>query len=334
MDHPRPAFLVGRGSVDRVAHASRALDAEAVVIDEPISPRQQRNWEKYTELGVMDRQAVILEIFRRRATTREAQLQVRLAQAEYNLPRLKNAWNHFSRQAGAGQILRGEGEKQLEIDRRLVQKRIQTTKRDLDRVSKQRSLRRKNRTRLFQAAFVGYTNAGKSTLLNRLTNSDVLVQNKLFATLDPTTRRLRSQNGETLLLTDTVGFVRKLPHSLVEAFHSTLEEALTAGLLLIVLDISDPEYRYHLETTVQVLTQLEAISRPIAVVLNKMDRVFEKEKEIHLAESAARRTLPEFCGVFPVSAKSGDGISDLRNFLFQRADQDRNGRHVAAGTAS
>jgi GTP-binding protein HflX len=246
-----------------------------LVSNEELSPSQQRNWEEEGGFRVIDRQEVILEIFESRAQTREAVLQVQLARMEYSLPRLKRAWTHLERQHGGGTGARGVGEKQIELDQRMVRARIASLRKDLEEVRQRRATARKGRERvpLTTAAIVGYTNAGKSTLLNKLTGAEVLAADKLFATLDPTTRPLTLPNGMKILLTDTVGFIRKLPTNLIEAFKATLEEAALADFLILVADLSDPEMHAHIATTREVLREIGATEKPIITVFNKVDRM-------------------------------------------------------------
>lgn len=269
---PNPHYLIGSGKFLEIRKKARNINVDCIVIDDAISPAQQRNWERDTEKCVIDRQEVILEIFASRASTKEARLQVELARLEYSLPRLKRAWTHLSRQRG-GVNLRGSGESQLESDKRKINERISRLKVDLAQVSKNRGTQRKKRERssLPTIAIVGYTNAGKSSLLNKLSQSDILVEDKLFATLDPTTREYTLPSKATILLTDTVGFVRKLPHSFVEAFKSTLEEAVLADMLLMVVDSSNPDALEHIETVKSVLSELGAVDKKMLVLLNKID---------------------------------------------------------------
>lgn len=297
---PTPATLVGSGKADELIAAARALDSDLIVIDESLSPAQQRNWEKLSELAVIDREEVILDIFADRASTREAVLQVALARMEYSLPRLTRAWTHLSRQRGKGGM-GGEGETQLEQDRRLVNDRIVRLKRELGDVRKQRGVQRHKRQRVPvpTAAIVGYTNAGKSSLLNTLTGADVLAEDKLFATLDPTTRQLLLPGNQKLLVTDTVGFIRRLPHSLIEAFKATLEEALVADFLIHVLDVTAPNVAAHHATTLGVLRELGADEKRLLTVFNKVDAA----DEAHLLR--ARALAPD--ALF-VSARSGEGL--------------------------
>lgn len=270
---PNPKFHIGSGKAEELRDAAAEAGADVIIFDDPLGPSQQRNLEKLCKRKVIDRQEVILDIFADRARTREAVLQVELARCRYFLPRLTGAWSHLSRQRGGGTGARGDGEKQIEYDRRQLKDRIAELEQELSEVRKQRSVQRKGRLRnnVPTAAIVGYTNAGKSTLLNTLTSADVLAENKLFATLDPTTRRLVLPDHTELLLTDTVGFVRKLPHALVEAFKSTLEEAVLADFILLILDVSNPQAASHWETTISVLNELGAAEKPLIAVFNKTD---------------------------------------------------------------
>jgi GTP-binding protein HflX len=269
---PTPALLLGSGKAEELIALAKADGADVIVFDEALSPAQQRNWEEMSGLAVIDRQEVILEIFADRAHTREAMLQVALARMEYSLPRLTRAWTHLSRQRGKG-AMGGEGETQLEQDRRIVRDRIAHLKRELVNVVQQRDVQRRKRQRVPvpTCAIVGYTNAGKSTLLNTLTGAEVLAANKLFATLDPTTRQLVLRGNQKLLVTDTVGFIRRLPHGLVEAFKATLEEVVVADFLLHVLDVSNPNFEQHHATTLAVLAELGAADKTIVTVFNKVD---------------------------------------------------------------
>ncbi|HYP17326.1 MAG TPA: GTPase HflX [Opitutus sp.] len=269
---PTPAFLLGSGKAKELAEQAKAANADVIVFDEQLSPAQQRNWEELSGLAVIDREEVILEVFADRAHTREAVLQVALARMEYSLPRLTRAWTHLSRQRGKG-AMGGEGETQLEQDRRIVRDRIAHLKAELVEVVQQRGVQRRRRLRVPvpTAAIVGYTNAGKSSLLNTLTGAQVLAENKLFATLDPTTRQLHLQGNHKLLVTDTVGFIRRLPHGLVEAFKATLEEVVVADFLIHVLDVANPNFEKHHTTTLSVLEELGAADKRILTVFNKVD---------------------------------------------------------------
>lgn len=305
VDQPNPAYFIGSGKAERVCEAARALNAEVIVVDDDLTPAQQRNWEKLAGRAVIDRQEVILGIFADRAQTREARLQIELARLEYSLPRLRRQWTHLERQRGGGAFKGGAGEAQLETDRRLVENQILKLKRDLAHVRQVRATQRKDRLRneTPSVALVGYTNAGKSSLMNRLTGADVLVQNKLFATLDPTTRKLVLPSKRTVAITDTVGFIRKLPHELVESFKATLEEAQLAGILLHVVDASHPNVKEHIAAAEAVLEELEVLGKPTVLVLNKVDLL--EERSI-LAE--LRYNRPH---VVPVSTATGEGIDAL-----------------------
>lgn len=274
-------FLLGTGKTEEVMEAVKAVGADVVIFDEPLSPAQQRNWEATLKgVLVIDRHEVIIDIFASRAQTQEARLQVDLARLEYNLPRLRKAWTHLSRQRGGGTTQRGEGESQLELDQRMLRDEIAKLKRELEQVSRTRETQRKQRMKipLPTAAIVGYTNAGKSTLLNHLTQSDILAEDKLFATLDPTTRRYQLPNGQLVLISDTVGFIRKLPHKLVEAFKATLEEAVLSNFLLHVLDASSPDVDEHFKTTKEVLAELGADQKTTITVFNKVDLIPDEEQ--------------------------------------------------------
>ena len=274
--NPTPALLLGSGKATELIEQAKADGADVIVFDEALSPAQQRNWEEMSGLAVIDRQEVILEIFADRAHTREAILQVALARMEYSLPRLTRAWTHLSRQRGKG-ALGGEGETQLEQDRRIVRDRIAHLKRELANVVQQRDVQRRKRQRVPvpTCSIVGYTNAGKSTLLNTLTGAEVLAVDKLFATLDPTTRQLVLRGNQKLLVTDTVGFIRRLPHGLVEAFKATLEEVVVADFLIHVLDVTNPNVEQHHTTTLSVLAELGAADKTMITVFNKVDAADE-----------------------------------------------------------
>ena len=316
--------LIGSGKLDEIATAARGTDAQVVVFDNELSPAQQRNLEKvFAPLAVIDRQEVILDIFARRARTREAMLQVQLARLEYNLPRLKRAWTHLGRQGGAGGWARGEGEMQIEIDRRIIQHEIDAAKAELVEVRKQRATRRKTRQRIPipNAAIVGYTNAGKSSLLNKLTGAGVLAEDKLFATLDTTTRRVRLPNGHPLLLTDTVGFVRKLPHKLVESFKATLEEAVLSDFLIHVVDASHPEAEKFYDTTLEVLKELGAEDKRIITVFNKIDLIGDRPYVL------APLRLNHRDAVF-VSVRSGEGLDALVDRMAQQFAESMRPMHL------
>ena len=300
---PVSATLLGSGKTAELIAQAKEDGTDVIVIDEALTPGQQRNWEKLSGLAVIDRQEVILEIFADRAHTREAILQVALARMEYSLPRLTRAWTHLSRQRGAGSM-GGEGETQLEQDRRVVRNRIAHLKVELANVVQQRSVQRSKRLRvpLPTAAIVGYTNAGKSSLLNALTGAHVLAEDKLFATLDPTTRQLVLPGNQKLLVTDTVGFIRRLPHGLVEAFKATLEEVIIAGFLIHVLDVTSPDFEKHHATTLAVLAELGAADQPVLTVFNKTD----------VADDAMRRRALQLVpDALFASARTGVGLPAL-----------------------
>ncbi len=308
---PTPALYLGSGQADRIIAIAQDMSSPVIVFDQPLSPVQMRNWARRAQCEVYDRHGVILEIFARRARTREAQLQVELARAEYAQSHLAGMWQHLSRQGGGSRLARGEGEKQIEIDRRRLHQRVTRARHALEKVSRQRALRRERRDQTTRVALVGYTNAGKSSLLNSLANARVRIADQLFATLDPVTRRLSADGRHTLLLTDTVGFVRNLPPELINAFHSTLEEALEADLILLVVDASDPEAPVQIETTRTILRKLGANRVPVAVILNKMDRCADR----HRVELTLRRSINREDRVFYVSATTGEGIDHLRQEL-------------------
>ncbi len=302
---PQQMFLVGKGKAEEIRTAAEDTRADIIIFDDDLTPAQQRNWEHFTHLCVIDRREVILEIFAQRASTKEAVLQVALARMEYSLPRLTRAWTHLSRQKGGAKGTRGEGETQLEVDRRLVLKKITRLKKDLVKVKSHRDTMRKKRREipLPTGALVGYTNAGKSSLLNLLTQADSYVEDKLFATLDPTTRKVSLPGGKEVLLTDTVGFIRKLPHNLIDAFKSTLEEAVLADFLLHVVDTSDPEFRKRYETTKSVLRELDASGKPVIPVFNKVDLVSDPFLVDSLHE--------EYPHAVFISSKTGEGTESL-----------------------
>ncbi len=283
-------YLTGSGKARELMDAAREAGADCIVFDNEISPAQQRAWEEEADITVIDREEVILDIFRMRARTREAVLQVELARMQYSLPRLARMWGHLDRQSGGagggkggGAASRGEGEQQIEVDRRLARERISRIQKDLEEVRRNRRTQRKQRADegICQASIVGYTNAGKSSLLNLLSGAGVLAEDKLFATLDPTTRRIDLPDGQPLLITDTVGFVRNLPHRLVEAFKATLEEAVIADFLIHILDASSPEVVAFHETTIRVLQELGVSEKPTITVLNKIDLLDGDAQRLH-----------------------------------------------------
>lgn len=313
LNNPTAAYLIGTGKLDMILASAELVDAGMIILDDDLTPTQQRNWEKLAKKSVIDRREVILDIFAQRAQTREARLQVELARMAYELPRLKRAWTHLERQRGGRGIMGGAGEAQIEVDRRLVRERITKAKKELANVRSQRATQRKGRQSrpVPTAALVGYTNSGKSSLLNAMTGAGVLAEDKLFATLDPTTRRIELENNQPLLLTDTVGFIRKLPHTLVAAFKATLEEAQVADFLIHVVDASHPTAPSQVRATNVVLKELEAFDKPIIYVFNKMDR---EPDPLILAE------LREMASPFVLtSAVTGEGLADLAGKLAEFA---------------
>lgn len=314
-----PRYIVGKGKAAELMAQAKAMECDCIIFDNEMSPAQQRAWESESTLCVIDRHEVILDIFAMRARTREARLQVELARLAYSLPRLTRMWAHLDRQgggaggagAGGAGAARGEGETQLETDRRLANKRIDKVKAELDEVKRNRDNQRKERSRVPvpHVAIVGYTNAGKSSLLNRMTGADVVAQNQLFVTLDTTTRRMELPDGQNILLTDTVGFVRRLPHDLVQSFRATLEEAVIADFLIHVLDASDPRAVEFHKTTLSVLSELGAGDKRSVLVLNKVDLI----KDEHVLQDLLTR-FPESV---PISVKTGEGMDKLLHRLHE-----------------
>ncbi len=309
-----PATYIGAGKVHELSALVEELDLDVFIFDDELSPNQQRNLEQELRIKVLDRTGLILDIFAAHARTREGALQVELAQHEYRLPRLTRAWTHLARQAGGsvgrggaggGVGLRGPGETQLETDRRAIKQRIAQLKRELEQVRRHRTQYRLQRWRqgLSVVSIVGYTNAGKSTLLNVLTDAKVLATDRLFATLDPTTRRLVLPSGSTVLLTDTVGFIQKLPTQLVAAFRATLEEISDSDLLLHVVDVTHPNVREQIRTVEEVLTEIGVHRKPMLVALNKVDLLSEP--------ASAREIARQYADAVAVSALRGWGLNEL-----------------------
>jgi len=309
-DRPDPATYIGSGKAQELKELGDALDIDLVVFDDELSPAQQRNLEKLFAVDVVDRTALILDIFAQHAKSQEGMVQVELAQLRYRLPRLRGRGNELSQQ-GAGIGTRGPGETQLEVDRRRITTRMSRLEKELDRLAKNRATQRKSRTRraVPTVALVGYTNAGKSTLLNRLTEADVLVEDKLFSTLDPATRRLRLPGGETVLLSDTVGFVSRLPHQLVESFRSTLEVSADADLLVHVVDGSALEPEAQIKAVYDVLREIHADAVPEMLVVNKADLALPDDV------AALTRAHPD---AVVVSAVAGTGIDKLLDRIAER----------------
>ncbi|MBU0928487.1 MAG: GTPase HflX [Spirochaetes bacterium] len=299
------ATMLGSGKVEEIIAAAKSEGADSIIFDKTLSPVQQRNWETMSGLSVYDRAELIIDIFASRARSREASLQVELARLRYSLPRLAHSYGDLHRQRGGRYGTKGSGEQKIELDRRQISKRIADIEDELDVVRKSRATQRKRRERLSlkRAAIVGYTNAGKSSILNAIASTgDVLAEDKLFATLDPTTRRLDTGSG-SVLVTDTVGFVRNLPHGLVEAFKATLEEAADADLLVHVVDAADPEANIQYETTLSVLAEIGADTSRSLLVYNKVDKLADR--------GALESVGAGHGGALFVSAATGEGMPDL-----------------------
>jgi GTP-binding protein HflX len=324
---PVAATYIGPGKAEEFAAFGKANDVDTFIFDDELSPAQTRNLEKICGCKIMDRTALILEIFSQRARTREGKLQIELAQLKYLLPRLTRYWSHLSRQRGSTGSIGGEGESQLEADRRKISVRLDKITSELDAVRRQRETQRAGRQRSQWplASIVGYTNAGKSTLLNQLTGAAVLAEDKLFATLDPTTRRLKLPTNQNVLLTDTVGFIKKLPHGLVEAFKATLEEVVQADLLLHVVDISHPQAEEQIAAVNTVLAEIGAAGKPVLMVFNKIDQLtggvsaVMREKYPHAVSISAKTGE----GLVPLLAELGTQLRPVRDFLELRVPQEK-----------
>ncbi len=308
LQRPTAPYYIGRGKAQLIKESFKDQQVTSVIFDDELSPAQGRNLENLLSRKVLDRTQLILDIFAQRARSREGRLQIELAQLQYLLPRLTRMWDHLSRQTG-GIGTRGPGETQLEVDRRRVQDRIARLERELEGVRRVRTVQRQGRKRHQWpvAAVVGYTNAGKSTLLNLLTGAEVLAEDKLFATLDPTTRSVTLPNKQRLLLTDTVGFLRKLPHTLIESFKATLEEISEADLLIHVVDLSHPRVDEHIEAVNKVTKELGAFGKRTLLVFNKTDAVANRD----LVEIYEKR----FPGSVSISARTGEGVGVLVHAL-------------------
>ncbi|MCI0382270.1 MAG: GTPase HflX [Chlamydiae bacterium] len=306
------ATFLGTGKIEELTILADDLQADVIIFDAEITPQQQRNLEKIFKRAVIDRTELIIDVFAQRAQTKEARLQVELAKVKYELPRLKRLWTHLSRQvSGGGGYLKGEGEKQIELDKRLLRNRIVRLEKEIAEVRAQREVQRSARIRsgIPTFAIVGYTNSGKSTLLKALTKAEVLVEDKLFATLDTTTRKFFLPNKQQILLIDTVGFIRKIPHTLVAAFKSTLEEAIFTDILLHIIDVANPSAFAQAEATLKVLNELGAKNRPIITVLNKAD----------LCESPImiQKMRIKFPKTVVISALHGTGFQELMELMME-----------------
>lgn len=309
--------LLTKGKLEEYIQLAQELGVDFVIFDDEITPGQQRNLEKAFGKRVMDRTEVILGVFAQRAQTKEARLQIELAKIKYEAPRLKRLWTHLSRQqgtggtGGSGAYLKGEGEKQIEIDRRILKRKIDQLQKEIEEVSAHRETQRiaRGRAEIPVFAIIGYTNAGKSTLLNALTSANVFVEDKLFATLDTTTRKFTLPNNQDILLVDTVGFIRKLPHLLVAAFKSTLEEALEADILLHLVDVSHPMAEEQAATSLEVLNELNARNKPILTVLNKIDKLTDLSKLHRMRMSYPKNVT--------ISALTREGFEELQEALIR-----------------
>jgi len=309
-----PAFFIGKGKAEQIVRQAKELDANLLIFDDDLSPAQTKNFQKLADnLKVIDRSALILDIFRKHAKTKEAKTQVELAHLQYILPRLTRMWTHLERQMGGIGTRAGAGETQIEVDRRLIRQRIGKLKKELKRIDRERVTQGKRRKDLFKVAIVGYTNAGKSTLMQALTGEEVFIQDQLFATLDTTIRSVSFNGTHKFLLSDTVGFIRKLPHHLVASFRSTLKEVIDGDLILIVLDASSQQVMEHLETIHTVLEELKADKHKTLLVLNKIDLIHGSARMAYL-----KRIFPE--GIL-ISARSQLRIDQLMKNITRVMDE-------------
>ena len=305
-----PAYGMGTGKAKEIAELAQNIEADCIIFDFNLDPRKQRNWEELTNISCFDRQEVIIRIFAQRAQTKEAALQVELAQLSYSLPRLAHMNKDMSRQRGGAFGAKGAGETQLELNQRLVRTKIAAIKKELAEIELNRKTQRKQRGKVPSCALVGYTNAGKSSLLNALTGAEAFVENKLFATLDPLTRKLPLNDSAGVLITDTVGFISNLPHHLIDAFKSTLEEAVYADLLLLVLDASDPNAELQYKIVCNVLDDIGATKNPRLVLLNKIDKC---DDETNMLQALRLKFPDALC----ISAKEQIGFLDLKDKVYQ-----------------
>jgi len=307
-----PKYYIGEGKLQELKTIVEENKITLMITDDELTPSQNKALEQELKIKVIDRTGLILDIFAKNAKTYESQLQVELAQLEYLMPRLTRLWTHLSRLGGGGVGTRGPGEKQLEVDKRQIRHRIDHIKSKLKKIVSHRDVIRQNRKGIgkLKCAIIGYTNAGKSSLLNALTNAEVLVEDKLFATLDPTTRAVQLPNKETLILTDTVGFIQKLPHQLVQSFRATLEETQDADMLLHVIDASSPDAETHIKTSQTILKEIKADQIPQLYVFNKVDKKHEHFSQL----------LKKYTPNVLVSAKTGEGLLEMLSILEKLRD--------------
>lgn len=330
MDHPHPATFIGKGKMEEITeYIENHENINMVIFDDDLSGKQVRNLEENLKVKIVDRSSLILDIFASRAQTAQAKTQVELAQMQYLLPRLRGLWTHLERQRG-GIGMRGPGEKEIETDRRIVRDQISLLKKKLEKIDQQNQTRRKNRGQLIRVALVGYTNVGKSTLMNTLSKSEVFAEDKLFATLDTTVRKV-VLDATPFLLSDTVGFIRKLPHHLVESFKSTLDEVRESDILLHVVDIAHPQHEDQIRTVNQTLQELGAIDKPTLMVFNKIDLYREKyfdplleeegKAEVEEGLKGSLRNTFDTENIF-VSAKTGENINELRDKVLEMVNHE------------
>ncbi len=322
LKHPDVRYFVGKGKMEEIRAYKEYADVNTIIIDDEISPAQQRNLEEEMKCKILDRTSLILDIFAMRAQTAQARTQVELAQMQYLLPRLKGLWTHLERQRG-GIGMRGPGEKEIETDRRVINDKIAKLKDDLQILDKQEATRRKTRGELIRVALVGYTNVGKSTIMNLMSKSEVLAENKLFATLDTTVRKVVIENI-AFLLSDTVGFIRKLPHNLIESFKSTLDETKESDIIVHVVDASHENFRDQINVVNETLTDLKVTQQPRLVVFNKMDLYREKSFDKFLPEEIKKELSEDFeknmrswmnCNCVFISATNKENLEELRNTM-------------------
>ncbi len=315
LDNINPAYFIGKGKAEQLIHQAQELKADLIIFNDELSPAQTKNFQKLeSNIKIIDRSALILDIFKKHAKTRESKTQVELAHLQYLLPRLTRMWTHLERQMGGIGTRAGAGETQIEVDRRLIRDRITKLKKDLKKIDRERIVQSRRRKDIFRVALIGYTNAGKSTLMNAITNANVFIEDQLFATLDTTVRALEIDQYHKILLSDTVGFIRKLPHHLVASFRNTLQEALEADLLLIVLDAASEQLREHYSTIVEVLKTLKVDHIRSLIILNKIDIIQDSDKIPFV-----KREYPD--GLF-TSAKNRLRIDHLLNQIKLIMDED------------